>query len=444
MPEMPRCSALSSWRQTTSGCAFAEPRREIIQTLVDVVDVEGGDLQLLKTILADVKGISRNIFLFPSYTSGMRKCLPFLIYSSALFAQLAVMPPMGWNSWNTYRRDISDDAVRANALSLVTSGLKGAGYEYVVIDGGWEGVRDEGGNFQANSKFPDMPALSAYVHSLGLKIGIHGTPGPTTCGGAMGSYGHEYQDAQTFASWGMDYLKYDWCTGGQVYTPAQQPYAYQLMSDALAATGRPFVYSICQYGTNNVWLWGASVGGNLWRTTHDLHDTWAEMSSIGFDLQTGLAPYAGPGHWNDPDMLQIGNGGMTDTEYTTHFSLWALLAAPLIAGNNLTVMAASTLSILGNKEVIAVDQDSLGKEGQRVWQSGSLEVWSKPVNGGVAVGLFNRGDAPATVPVAWSQVGFGGIPRVRDLWAHRDLGHIASGYSAVVPAHGVVMLRLGR
>jgi len=350
---------------------------------------------------------------------------------------------MGWNSWNAYRLNVDGAAIRANALSLVTTGLKRAGYEYVVIDGGWEGTRDAKGNIRANSKFPDMAGLAAYVHSLGLKIGIHGTPGPTTCSGAVGSYGHEYQDALTFASWGMDFLKYDWCSAGQVYTPAQQPYAYQLMFNALAATGRPFLYSICQYGKNNVWLWAASVGGNMWRTTTDLHDDWADMSSIGFDQQIGLAPYAGPGHWNDPDMLQVGNGGMTDTEYTTHFSLWAILAAPLIAGNNLTAMTASTRTILGNREVIAVDQDSLGQEGQRISQVGDLEIWSKPlINNGMAVGLFNRGDATATITVTWSQLGISGTPTVRDLWAHKNLGRIASGYSAAVPSHGVVLLRL--
>jgi alpha-galactosidase len=372
-----------------------------------------------------------------------RHLILFMIYSSCLFAQVAQRPPMGWNSWNVYRLGVDDAAVRANALSLVTTGLQRAGYRYVVIDGGWEGVRDAQGNFQTNSRFPDMAGLAAYVHSLGLQIGIHGTPGPTTCNGAVGSYGHEYQDAQTFASWGMDFLKYDWCSAGKVYTPAQQPYAYQLMSDALAATERPFVYSICQYGKNNVWLWAASVGANMWRTTGDLHDNWDAMSSIGFDQQIGLAPYAGPGHWNDPDMLQVGNGGMTDTEYRTHFSLWAILAAPLIAGNNLTTMTTSTLAILGNREVIAVDQDVLGQEGQRIWQAGKSEIWSKPLTGGaMAVGFFNRGDGTATIPVTWSQLGFSGTPSVRNLWAHKDLGRISAGYNAVVPSHGVVLLRL--
>ncbi len=338
--------------------------------------------------------------------------------------------------------NVTDADVRANALALVNSGLKKAGYQYVVIDGGWEGTRDVSGNLVPNSKFPDMPALAAYIHSLGLKIGIHATPGPTTCNGNLGSYGHESQDAQTFASWGMDFLKYDWCSAGQVYTPVEQPSAYELMDSALAATHRPIVYSICQYGLNDVWLWGAGVGGNMWRTTKDLQDTWTSMSTDGFNDQIGLAPYAGPGHWNDPDMLQVGNDGMTTTEYTTHFSLWAILAAPLIAGNNLTAMDADALKILGNTEVIAIDQDPAGKEGVRVFKNGNLQVWKKLLKNGMAVGFFNLGATTETVTLNWSQVGILEPPQVRDLWAHQDLGAIPASYSASVPSHGVVLLKL--
>lgn len=350
---------------------------------------------------------------------------------------------MGWSSWNYYRDTIDDAHVRLNAQALASSGLKDDGYVYVNVDGGWQGIRDTKGVLQPNSKFPNMPALTAFVHGLGLKIGIYTSPGPLTCNGYVGSYQHEAQDAKTFASWGFDYLKYDWCTADKVYTPAQEPAVYKLMSDALRATGRPFVFSISQHGLYNVWQWAASSGANLWRTTRDLHDNWTSMSSIGFDQQIGLAPYAGAGHWNDPDMLQVGNGGMTTIEDRTHFSLWAILAAPLIAGNDLTNMHPWTLDILHNREVIAVDQDPLAHEGQRIVQHGTSEVWTKPLQAGAfAVGLFNRGDTTATIAVTWSQVGFKGTPMVHDLWTHQDVGLIPTGYSTQVPPHGVVMLRI--
>src|SRR5665213_199774 len=260
---------------------------------------------------------------------------------------MAKTPPMGWNSWNHFKGQIDDPGVRGIADAMVSTGLKDAGYTYVNIDDTWEGGRDAQGNIVANRKFPDMKALADYVHGQGLKIGIYSSPGPQTCAGDDGSYGHEKQDAQTWAAWGIDYVKYDWCSARNLYTDEEMQAVYQKMGDALRAAGRPIVFSICQYGRADVWKWGAAVGGNLWRTTGDIHDTWASMSNIGFN-QDALAPWSQPGHFNDPDMLEIGNGGMNDDEYRTHMSLWAILAAPLIAGNDLTSMTPYTLDILTN------------------------------------------------------------------------------------------------
>ncbi len=300
---------------------------------------------------------------------------------------LAKTPPMGWNSWNRFRAEVSDKLVREIADAMVSSGMKDAGYVYVNIDDTWEAGRDANGNILTNEKFPDMKALADYVHSKGLKLGIYSSPGPLTCAGYTATYEHEEQDAKTFAAWGIDYLKYDWCSASQVYEPVSMASAYAKMGHALLAAGRPIVFSLCQYGLQNVGAWGPSVGGNLWRTTGDIRDTWESMSRLGFDLQLGLEKYAGPGHWNDPDMLEIGNGGMTDTEYRTHMSLWSLLAAPLLAGNDMRTMKPETVEILTNREVIAIDQDPLGKQASRVVKSGDLEVWSRPLaDGGQAVG----------------------------------------------------------
>ena len=253
---------------------------------------------------------------------------------------LAATPPMGWNSWNHFAEKVDDATVRAQADALVSSGMRDAGYLYVNIDDTWEGERDAAGVIHPNAKFPDMKALADYVHSKGLKLGIYSSPGPKTCAGYAGSYGHEEQDAQTYAAWGIDYLKYDLCTLGEQLEkvePAEarriMRAAYDKMHQALLKTGRPLVYSLCEYGYDSVWRWGASVGGNSWRTTGDIADNYARMAEIGFG-QAGLASFAAPGHWNDPDMLEVGNGGMTIPEYRAHFSLWALLAAPLIAGND--------------------------------------------------------------------------------------------------------------
>jgi alpha-galactosidase len=355
---------------------------------------------------------------------------------------LARTPPMGWNSWNKFAGKVDDAVVRGAADAIVDTGMKDAGYIYINIDDTWQGQRDSQGNITANRKFPDMKALADYVHSKGLKIGIYSGPGPKTCAGYEGSYGHEEQDAKTFADWGIDYLKYDWCSAGRIYKDGDMRAVYQKMGDALLKAGRPIVYSLCQYGREDVWKWGAKVGGNLWRTTDDISDHWKSMEEIGF-RQFAIAPYAQPGHWNDPDMLEVGNGDMSNDEYRTHMTLWSLLAAPLLAGNDLRTMSADTKAILMNREVIAIDQDPDAAPVKEILEQGSTVIAARPLSDkSVAVGLFNRGEADATVAVRWSALGFQGSPAVRDLWAHRDLGAIADQFSARVPAHGVVLIKV--
>jgi alpha-galactosidase len=356
---------------------------------------------------------------------------------------LAKTPPMGWNSWNKFQRRVSDSVVREIAAAIVKNGMRDAGYVYVNIDDTWQGTRDAAGNIQTNEKFPDMKALSAYVHSQGLKLGIYSSPGPKTCAGYEGSFNHEEQDAKTFAQWGIDYLKYDWCSARTVYDNSAMQFAYAKMGHALHDSGRAIVYSLCQYGLLNVGEWGPKVGGNVWRTTGDIRDTWASMADLGFDKQPGLEKYAGPGRWNDPDMLEIGNGAMSLDEYRTHMSLWSILASPLIAGNDVRDMTADIASILMNKEVIDVDQDALGKQGVRVSKSGDLEVWSRPLaDGGLAVALFNRSADHAKITARWSDLGLKGGKSVRDLWAHEDRGKASAEISADVPSHGVAMFKL--
>jgi len=356
---------------------------------------------------------------------------------------LALTPPMGWNSWNKFSSRIDDKTVREIADAMVTTGMRDAGYLYVNIDDTWEAERDANGVLQPNSKFPDMKALADYVHSKGLKLGIYSGPGYKTCAGYDASYLHEEQDAKTWAAWGIDYLKYDWCSASAVYHRDDMMPVYQKMALALRATGRPIIFSLCQYGWLNVREWGSAAGGNLWRTTGDISDNWDSMSRIGF-AQNGREKYAGPGHWNDPDMLEIGNGGMTDSEYRVHMALWSILAAPLLAGNDVRVMTPAAREIMNNREVIAIDQDKLGKQGFRLRQDGDLEIWQKPLSDGVAVGLFNRSGAPAQMKIAWSEVGITAKnPKVRDLWEHKDIA-AAADFTAEVPSHGVVMLKVTR
>ncbi|MBZ5565216.1 MAG: glycoside hydrolase family 27 protein [Acidobacteriia bacterium] len=349
---------------------------------------------------------------------------------------------MGWNSWNHFACKVTENDVRAAADAIASNGMKDAGYVYVNIDDCWQGKRDEKGIIHPNSKFGDMKALADYVHGKGLKLGIYSSPGPKTCAGYEGTYRHEEQDAETYAAWGIDYLKYDWCSASQVYKLSEEPAVYKKMHEALVKTGRPIVYSLCQYGMDRVWAWGASVGGNLWRTTGDISDDYDRMAFIGFG-QDGLERFAGPGHWNDPDMLEVGNGHMKPNEYRTHMSLWCLLAAPLLSGNDLSKMTPETLAILTNPEVIAVDQDPAGIQGRRVAEEGPLEVWMKPLSdGSKAVGLFNRGESTMPVTAYFQDIGVGENATVRDLWARKDLGTFRGTFTAQVPVRGVVLVKI--
>ena len=354
---------------------------------------------------------------------------------------LAKTPPMGWNSWNLFAEKVDDQTVRTIADAIVSSGMRDAGYTYVNIDDTWEGTRDAQGNLGTNHKFPDMKALADYVHSKGLKIGIYSSPGPRTCGAYPASYGHEEQDAKMFAAWGIDYLKYDWCSAASIYKNDQLQPVYQRMGEALQSTRRPIVFSLCEYGMGNVEKWGADVDGNLWRTTDDIRDEWDSMM-FNIHKQVPTAPYAGPGHWNDPDMLEIGNGHMTDDEYRTHMSLWALTAAPLLAGNDIRTMSDVTKSILLNKEVIAVDQDPLGKQASPV-KNGDMETWIKPLaDGSVAIGVVNLGASPASATMSAKDLGLAKVKKARDLWSHQDVQFKNGAYSATVPSHGTLMLRV--
>lgn len=357
---------------------------------------------------------------------------------------LAKTPPMGWNSWNLFAEKVDAATVRGIADAMVSSGMRDAGYIYVNIDDTWEGTRDPGGNLKPNHKFPDMKALADYVHAKGLKLGIYSSPGPRTCGAYPGSYGHEKQDAETFASWGIDYLKYDWCSAGSIYNNGQLQPVYQKMGEALESTGRPIVFSLCEYGLGEVQTWGPDVGGNLWRTTDDIRDEWSSMMGNAHH-QMPTAAYAGPGHWNDPDMLEVGNGHMTDDEYRTHMSLWSLLAAPLLAGNDVRDMSPATKNILLNREVIAIDQDPLGRQATRVAQQGDFETWLKPLaDGGAAIGVINLGAQPATAAVNAGDLKLpAGTASARDLWTHEDVSFTNGTYSANVPPHGTLLLRVG-
>ena len=365
---------------------------------------------------------------------------------------LALTPPMGWNSWNKFACDVNEKTVRDTADAMVSSGMRDAGYQYVVIDDCWHGPRDTNGFITADpQKFPSgIKTLADYVHSRGLKFGIYSDAGRLTCGGRPGSQGHEYQDAITYARWGVDYLKYDWCSTGD----RNAKEAYAVMADALRQSGREIVFSMCEWGTAKPWLWAKNTG-NLWRTTGDIFDSfstkdpkrdWAHTVTDIVDVNEPLAPYAGPGHWNDPDMLEVGNGGMSPAEYRSHFSLWAMMAAPLMAGNDIAHMDETTRSILLNKEVIAIDQDPLGIQGRRVRKDGNTELWVKPLkDGGLAVLLFNRGDVAATIGGSRDELALQarGRAKVRDLWAHKDLGAWTGAIQATVDPHGVAMYRIG-
>lgn len=370
---------------------------------------------------------------------------------------LAKTPPLGWNSWNTFGHQISADVVRETADAFVETGLKDAGYEYIVIDDLWEADGRKNGRLTWDTeKFPDgIPLLAEYVHSKGLKFGIYSCAGSHTCEGKPASYGYEEVDAMTFAEWGVDFLKYDFC-----YMPpgVDGPMLYRRMGQALRAAGRPIVFSVCEWGTNKPWEWGASAGSHMWRTTGDIFDSWESIIEIGFRKQAGLEAYAGPGRWNDPDMLVVGmygkgnvaRGGCTDAEYRSHFALWCLLAAPLMIGCDVRNMNETTRQILLNRELLAVNQDKLGRQGYRVGQTyheqEPTEVWAKPLaDGSLAVGLFNLGERnPCIVTVAWESLGLHDRRPclVRNLWTGDDMGVQTREFSASIATHDALVLRL--
>jgi alpha-galactosidase len=370
--------------------------------------------------------------------------------TSAIAADgLALTPPMGWNSWNKFGCDVSEKLIKESADALVATGMKDAGYQYLVIDDCWQVRRDAQGRIVPDrDRFPSgMKALADYVHGQGLKFGLYSDAGTGTCAKRPGSKDHEAIDARAYAEWGVDYLKYDWCnTDGQDTRDS-----YARMGRELRATGRPIVFSICEWGSTRPWLWAPGIG-HLWRTTGDIQDCWDCGKSWGgmgvvhiIDLQTDLHPFAGPGHWNDPDMLEVGNGGLTTAESRAHFSFWALLAAPLMAGNDLRAMSAETREILTNREVIAVDQDPLGMQGRKVRDNGPQEVWMKPLaDGSRAVILFNRGTEAGDIAVSWEEIGLApaGQALVRDLWKKADAGSFRGRFEAKAGPHDVVMVRI--
>ena len=394
--------------------------------------------------------------------------------------QIALTPPMGWNSWNCFAGAVSADKVKRAADAMIKSGLVNHGWTYINIDDFWENHRDSKdptlrGEFRdakgfivPNSRFPDMKGLADYVHGLGLKIGLYSSPGPWTCGGCAASWQHEEQDAQTYAKWGFDYLKYDWCSYGTIASggdpqakdiplwgktatnDAGAIYPYQVMGNFLRQQNRDIVFSLCQYGMADVWKWGGSVNGNCWRTTGDITDTWRSLSGIGFK-QDKAAPFAKPGNWNDPDMLIVGEVGwgkthptrLTPDEQYTHISLWCLLSAPLLIGCDMEKFDDFTLSLLSNDEVLALDQDSLGRQAACISTNGNLRVFAKDLAGGSkAVGLFNLGGTPATVVANWENLKLSGAQTVRDLWRQKDLGRFEKEFSTTVTPHGVALVKI--
>lgn len=391
--------------------------------------------------------------------------LLLLLVATGAWAQkyqgLALTPPMGWNSWNHFGCDIDEQTIKETADAMVALGLRDAGYRYVNIDDCWHGERDASGAIQPDpARFPSgMKALADYVHARGLRLGLYSDAGWRTCAGRPGSRGHEFQDARSYAAWGIDYLKYDWCNTDGLNARG----AYLTMSQALKAAGRPLVLSVCEWGGNRPWEWAPPLG-HLWRTTGDItacfdcvvdHGTWKSWGILQIlDQQEGLRVHAGPDHWNDPDMLEVGNG-MSEAEDRAHFTLWSMLAAPLIAGNDLRSMSAATRAILTNREVIAVDQDSLGVQAFPYRSADGVQVWIRPLSGdGWALALLNRTVEPKSVAFDFSseevsdghsgrEARFGTVAyQIRDLWAHRDAGTTRRPLVATLPPHDVLMVRL--
>jgi len=376
--------------------------------------------------------------------------------------KLALTPPMGWNSWNCWGLSVSQDKVYAAAKSFIEKGLADHGWTYINIDDGWEiygdsdaPKRSRNGEILTNEKFPNMKKLGNDIHALGLKYGIYSSPGPLTCGGYTASYKHEYQDARTFAKWGIDYLKYDLCTYREFMkddnSVEELKPPYILMNKALRSINRDIVYSICEYGNGKVWEWGESVGGNLWRTTGDIWDDWDRMYEIGFG-QIENAKYAGPGHWNDPDMLVVGWVGwgpnlhqtqLTPDEQYTHVSLWSLLSAPLLLGNDLTKLDDFTLNLITNDEVLAIDQDKLGKQATPVIRGDEIEVWKKELSdGNIAVGIFNVSDETQDYELELNKLNVNSKVLLRDLWRQKDIGKFQNEFKTRIPSHGVKLLKV--
>ncbi len=370
--------------------------------------------------------------------------------------KLALTPPMGWNSWNCWAGAVDDTKVRTSTDAMLSSGLAAHGFQYINIDDTWEGNRDPNGEIQTNAKFPDMKSLADYVHGKGLKLGIYSSPGPKTCAGFEASYKHEQQDATTYAKWGIDYLKHDWCSYGDVVTGEgldrfEKPYKW--MRDALDKTDRDIVYSLCQYGMGDVWKWGEDIGANCWRTTGDINDSWSSLHGI-YTSQNGHEKFAGPGHWNDPDMLVVGKVGwgpslhpshLKPNEQLLHISMWCMLSSPLLIGCDMSDMDPFTIDLLSNDEVLDINQDPLGKPAGRVAMTGDLEIWSRPLfDGTTAVALVNSSAEETPVKAGWQEIGVTGRQPVRDLWMHKNAGTFDGSYSVVVPAHGVVLVRIGK
>jgi len=410
---------------------------------------------------------------------------------------IALTPPMGWNSWNSFACNVTAEDIQNTAKQFIKTGLADYGWTYINIDDCWmkvpdiaampeedkairepyyqQGVdfrtktkkvrfneqeltgdtRNAQGDILANKDFPDMRALTDYLHQYGFKAGLYTSPGPLTCQRYEGSYGHEHADAQQFAAWGFDYLKYDWC-GYRTIAPKpslkEVQHPYELMGQALRQVKRDIVYSLCQYGMKDVWKWGASVGGNAWRTTGDIRDNWKSVSNIGFNKQTGLESYAGPGHWNDPDMLVVGYVGwsqhlrptyLSPNEQYTHISLWSLLSAPLLIGCDLTRLDDFTYGLLSNAEVIAVNQDVLGKQAASVITNDQIQVWSKLLSdGSLAVGIFNLGETPVHYQLSLADLQLSGKHHIRDLWKQKDIGEVNSSFAVNINRHGVKLLKI--
>jgi alpha-galactosidase len=380
----------------------------------------------------------------------------FALFAPAASAQkIAQTPQMGWNSWNYFADRVTDKDIRDAADEIVASGMKDAGYIYINIDDTWEGERDASGELHTNSKFPDMKALADYVHSKGLKLGIYSGPGTKTCGGYAASLGHEEQDAKMYAAWGIDYLKYDLCSFIPDVMEKQAPNdkaaqmklmiaAYEKMGKALKDTGRPIFFSLCQYGWDAPWEWAPALGGNSWRTTGDISADWDRIYDI-LEQQAGLEKYAGPGHWNDPDMLEVGNGKLTLAENRAHFSMWAMLAAPLLAGNDLPNMKPEIKAILTNRDVIAIDQDRLGEQASRAYADGEVEVWTRHLSGDAfAIAVLAAGDSRySTHPfhLDLARLGLEGPQKGKNLWTGEEVT-LTNNMPIEIGSHDILLVRI--